>query len=90
MTVRWAVWAMILTSTLALLAVGVFLFVNLEFIAAQLHLKSDVAPAIQKWTKDQIAAHFPSSNLDKLVGSVNMIVQGLNAVVTFSCSKFVR
>lgn len=89
MTVKLAVWAMIISSALALVAGLIFLFANLEFVAQWFHPSNETVKGMQKWTRELVDKFFPAGEFDKWLGSINMAFQGLNAVVTFVCSKFV-
>ncbi len=90
MTIRLAVLAMIVTSTLALLAGGVFVLVNFQYVGVKLGLPDPAAKDIQQWTTDLFRFAFPLNDFDKLFGSLNVLFQGLNAIVTFFASKFLR
>lgn len=90
MTVKLAVWAMIVSSTLALIAVFVFVFAHLDFVVGWAGLPSGTVQEVQGATRHLVGKAFPAGNFEAWLGSINMAFQAMNAVVTFLCSKFVN
>lgn len=81
---------MIISSTLALIAVCVFVFAHLEFVVGWARLPSGTVQEIQGATRHLVGKAFPAGNFEAWLGSINMAFQAMNAVVTFLCSKFVN
>jgi hypothetical protein len=90
MTVKLAVWAMIVSSTLALIAGGFFVFAHLQFVVGWMNLPKESVQEIQEGARNLMGKAFPPGNLDAWLGSINTAFQAMNAVVTFICSKFVN